>query len=134
MSFWLGAIGYPLLELAYRRRTHLSMALAGGLASVSLEKISQKDRPLWQQALLGGLVITGIEYGIGMICNRKYRIWDYRRMPLNVKGQICLPYTIAWCVISGAVVLGYRLCRFTRCRTAGKSPCRPSQGPATDGG
>ena len=63
-----------------------------------------KGRPLWQLALLGGLGITGIEYVIGRIFNRRYRVWDYRRMPMNVQGQICLPYTLAWCALSAAAL------------------------------
>ena len=120
MYFWIGAIGYPLIELAYRRRTHPSMALAGGMVAVALGRISKTDRPLWQQALLGGLVITGIEYGVGMIFNRRYRVWDYRRMPLNVQGQICLPFTLAWCGLSAAAVS-----LFTGCRRAGRWLRRP---------
>lgn len=109
MAFWFGAIGYPLIELAYRRRTHPSMALAGGLATVVLRRIGKTNRPLWQQALLGGLAITGIEYGFGMIFNRRYRVWDYRRTPLNLQGQICLPFTLAWCGLSAAALSVFRL-------------------------
>ena len=105
----LGAVGYPLLELVYRRRTHPSMALAGGMAAWGLRLISKTDRPLWQQALLGGLMITGIEYGIGMVLNRRYRVWDYRNTPLNVHGQICLPFTLVWCGLSAAVLTGFRM-------------------------
>ena len=106
MVFLLGAIGYPIIELCWRRRTHPSMALAGGLAMLGLGRISrvQKGRPLWQQALLGGLWITGIEYGVGRIFNRRYQVWDYRHTPLNIRGQICLPYTAAWCALSAAVL------------------------------
>ena len=51
-----------------------------------------KDRPVWQQALLGGLMITGIEYAVGKVFNRHYQVWDYRRTPMNLQGQICVPY------------------------------------------
>ena len=108
MDFWIGAIGYPLIELAYRRRTHPTMALAGGLSTVLLRRIGKTNRPLWQQSLLGGLAITGIEYGVGQVFNRRYRIWDYRRMPLNVQGQICLPFTAAWCGLSAAALSLFR--------------------------
>ncbi len=106
MHFLLGAAGYPLLELCWRGRTHPSMALAGGMAMSWLGFIHRKgkDRPLWQLALLGGLGITGIEYGIGQAFNRRFRVWDYRRMPLNVQGQICPAYTLAWCGLSAAVI------------------------------
>ena len=104
--FWIGALGYPLIELAWRRRTHPAMALAGGLSAVTLKAIAKRlhMRPLWQQALTGGLAITGIEFALGRIWNRRYRIWDYRRMPLNVQGQVCLPFTAAWCVLSAGVL------------------------------
>ena len=106
MEFWIGAAGYPLIEMCWRGRTHPSMALAGGLALMGLKRLHRmgKGRPLWQLALLGGLGITGIEYGIGRVFNRHYRVWDYRRAPMNVQGQICLPYTLAWCALSAAVL------------------------------
>lgn len=109
MSFLFGAIGYPLIELAYRRRTHPAMALAGGMSAAALRHISKTDRPFWQQALLGGLMITGIEYAIGKVFNRRYRIWDYRHTPLNVQGQICLPFTLAWCGLSAAALAAFRV-------------------------
>ena len=117
MLFQIGAVGYPLLEMAYRGRSHPSMALAGGMAMAALGHISKTDRPLWQQALLGGVTITGIEYGVGMVFNRRYRVWDYRRTPLNVQGQICLPYTLVWCGLSAAAIGALRLYRATaRCQ------------------
>ena len=117
MLFFVGAAGYPLVELCWRGRTHPSMALAGGLALTALGRISRWKRPLWQQALLGGAIITGIEYGVGKLVNRRFQVWDYRRMPLNIQGQICLSYTAAWCGLSAATIGILRLIR--KCRTAG---------------
>jgi len=109
--FWIGAAGYPLLELCWRRRTHPSMALAGGLSMKLLWILHRtgKDRPVWQQALLGGLMITGIEYGVGKVFNRRYQVWDYRRTPMNWQGQICVPYSLAWCALSAAACSIMRL-------------------------
>lgn len=104
MDFWLGAALYPLIELGWRGRTHPAMALAGGMSTMLLGRMARKNRPLWQQAMLGGLAITGIEYTIGLIFNRRYQIWDYRKTPLNVRGQICLPFTLAWCGLSAAAL------------------------------
>jgi len=108
-AFLLGAVGYPMIEVMYRRRTHPSMALAGGIAVAILHRISKTDRLLWQQALLGGLLITGVEFAIGKGFNRHFRIWDYRRTPLNVQGQICLPFTLVWCGLSAAVIKMFRI-------------------------
>ena len=107
MAFWIGALGYPLIELMWRRRTHPAMSLAGGLAALALKRIAQiyAGWMLWQQALLGGCVITAIEYGIGQVLNRRYQIWDYRQTRLNVQGQICLPFTLAWCALSAGMLL-----------------------------
>ena len=69
----------------------------------------QKSRPLWQQALLGGLMITGMEYAFGLAFNRRHQIWDYRRMPANLRGQICLPFTLAWCGLSALAMGGMRM-------------------------
>ena len=103
--FCMGAVAYPLLELAWRGRTHASMALAGGLSGTVLGQLTRSRRPLWVRALLGGGCVTAIELAVGMIWNRHHRVWDYRRMPLNWRGQICLPYSLVWCGFS-ALMLG----------------------------
>ena len=105
-AFLAGAAAYPMVELAWRGRTHPAMALAGGVSLSMLRGLSrvQKSRPLWQQALLGGLMITGMEYAFGLAFNRRHQIWDYRRMPANLRGQICLPFTLAWGILTAAAV------------------------------
>ena len=106
-TFLLGAVGYPAIELCWRGRTHPAMGLCGGICLCGLKGIHKicKNRPLWLASLLGGGMITGIEYLTGRMVNRRYRIWDYRRQPLQFRGQICLGYSLAWCCLS-MVVLG----------------------------
>lgn len=110
-AFLIGSLLYPGIELCWRRRTHPAMALAGGVSLSMLSRLhrAQKNRPLWRQALLGGLMITGVEYGFGLAFNRRYHIWDYRKAPLNVRGQICAPYTLAWCGLSALALAGMRV-------------------------
>lgn len=103
-TFALGAIGYPLLELATRRRTHYSMALAGGLSTLLIRRLHRTPLRHTTQAALCGTGITAIEYACGRIWNRDFQVWDYRRMPLNWRGQICLPYTLLWCGLSAALL------------------------------
>ncbi|MBQ8654238.1 MAG: hypothetical protein IJ507_04795 [Clostridia bacterium] len=102
--FLFGAAGYPLLEIIWRGRTHPSMALAGGMSLCAMRRIShlRLNRPA--QALLCGLSVTGIEAVCGLIWNRRHQVWDYRRMPLNWRGQICLPYTLLWTLLSAAML------------------------------
>ena len=129
--FWIGAAGYPLIELCWRRRTHPAMALAGGVSMQLLHGLHRhgKGRPLWQQALLGGLLITGVEYAAGQVFNRRFRIWDYRRTPMNLHGQICVPYTLAWCMLSAAVLGVMRLtARGRECRQCSGWPVRRHRG------
>ena len=61
----LGGIGYPMLEILYRGRTHKSMALAGALALPYLRWCARFpiSRPL--RALAGALGITALEAFIG---------------------------------------------------------------------
>lgn len=104
-AFFIGALGYPLLELCWRGRTHISMAIAGGCSAVLLHGVSQKKGSLLPKALLCGLGITGIEAVCGLVWNRRHQVWDYRNLPLNWRGQVCLPYTLMWCGLSALWLL-----------------------------
>ena len=108
--FIFGTIGYPLLELLWRGRTHWSMALAGGICMVLLLLISRFPFPcpfLW---LCGALAITGVEFAIGCVVNRWLHlgVWDYSALPLNLWGQISLPFSLLWFALS---IPGIALCR-----------------------
>ena len=102
--FLLGAVGYPLLEIACRGRTHPSMALAGGLSCLAIHHIGRLRMPLAARAGLGGLCVTGIEALCGLVWNRSYQVWDYRAMPMNWRGQICLPYTLLWSLLACGIL------------------------------
>lgn len=95
--FLIGAAGYPLLEIAWRGRTHYSMAIAGGLSTVLLHRISRTELRPCMQCVLGGISITAVEAVCGRIWNKHHQVWDYRRMPLNWRGQVCLTYSLLWC-------------------------------------
>ena len=44
-------------------------------------------------------VCTTVDFTSGMICNQNYEVWDYRAIPFNFMGQVCLQnssvYTVA---------------------------------------
>ena len=103
-TFLTGAVGYPALELLWRGRTHASMALAGGLSMLLIRRVSRMRGGLLPRAMLCGAGITAIEYLVGKKWNRTHRIWDYRRQPLNLRGQICLGYSLLWCGLSAAAL------------------------------
>lgn len=102
--FLLGGQGYCTLEMLWRGRTHYSMFFAGGLALSFLVFIGleMKGAPILLKCIAGAAVITLIELLFGWIFNIKYQmnVWDYSKMPLNLAGQICLPYSAAWFLLS----------------------------------
>ena len=85
-----------LLELLWRGWSHGSMFLAGGTSFLLLGQLTRtKIRPVGK-ALLGTCVITGVELATGLLFNRNYQVWDYRKVPLSFVGQICLPFSLLW--------------------------------------
>lgn len=102
--FATGVIGYVLIELLWRGRSHWTMAAAGGLSLLTVLKIfgKLKDCSIFLKALIGGGVITFIEFIFGVIFNLflKMSVWDYSDMPGNFLGQICPKYSLLWCVLS----------------------------------
>ena len=80
--------------------------LLGGLNTV------RPRLPLLFRAIAGAGIITMVELLTGLIANRSYTVWDYRHLPLNFCGQICLPFTLLWIPISlGALLLHQQLSR-----------------------
>lgn len=107
-EFLFGALGYPAMELAFRGRTHYSMALAGGAAVCLISELRKTRLPVSVKAGLCGVGITAVEYLCGCIWNRQYKVWDYRNVPLNFHGQICVPYSLLWCGLSAGFMLVQR--------------------------
>lgn len=105
--FYLGGGGYMLLEVAFRGWSHGSMFLAGGSCFLLLGALGKRCRlPLPWRLGLGAVTVTAVELLTGLLVNRQYQVWDYRRMPWNLFGQVCLPFTLLWVPVSlGAFVL-----------------------------
>lgn len=107
--FYLGGTAYMTLEFLWRGRSHGTMFLLGGLCFSMLGKIGRLRLNLPAKAALGTAGITALELLTGMLINRSYGIWDYRSLPLNYRGQICLPYTLLWLPLSIAAIFFYEL-------------------------
>jgi len=100
--FLMGGSGYVCMELLWRGRSHYSMFLAGGVCFLLLGQL-QRRFPGWHPLIkgtVGAAVITAVELTAGLIFNRGYQVWDYRGMPMQFLGQICLPFTLLWIPIS----------------------------------
>ncbi len=102
LLFAAGGLGYVGLELLWRGRSHLSMFLAGGSCLLLIGRLEETEPklPLPLRILTGAGIITMVELTAGLLFNRSYTVWDYRGLPLNYKGQICLPFCLLWIPIS----------------------------------
>ena len=77
------------------------MFVAGGTCFLILGEVKKWRRiPLPVKAVCGAAAVTAVELITGLLVNKDHRIWDYRHMPLNFKGQICLPYSLLWIPVS----------------------------------
>ena len=104
LLFATGGGAYVGMELCWRGRSHGSMFLAGGLSLLligHLEKAEPKLPPTLR-ALTGAGIITMVELGTGLVFNRDHHVWDYRNVPGNYLGQICLPFSLLWVPVSFA--------------------------------
>lgn len=104
-AFAVGAIGYPVLELLWRRRTHVSMSIAGGACFLGLYRIHASKRPFVSRCFRGALLITGVEFLTGVLVNKVLRlaVWDYSNQKVHVWGQICAKYAALWFALSALV-------------------------------
>ena len=114
--FLAGSCAYPTLEMAWRGRTHYSMAIVGGVCLCLIDWVccgSLERKSLFTRCLAGAGLITGVELAAGLIVNTGLGlgVWDYSKVPLNILGQVCLPYSALW---FGLTVPAMALCRLCR--------------------
>lgn len=101
--FIIGGAAYAAIEITFRGYTHWSMVIAGGICFVFLYMIALHTTiKLWQKAILGGLVITAVEFIFGIVFNKwlDCNIWDYSHHRFNLYGQICLSFSVIWAALS----------------------------------
>lgn len=108
--WFTGGIIYIGMELAFRSRSHWTMFLLGGICFVVLGLINELipwRMPLFQQMIIGMIIITYFELLTGCIVNiwLGWGIWDYSHMPGNILGQICPEFSFLWFWISGAGIV-----------------------------
>lgn len=116
---WTGGL-YFFMEVAWKtfqgRPETISwtmFALAIFLA-IPLERFGAElpwAMPLWIQTIICATAITAAEFIAGLILNvwLGLGIWDYSHLPMNLLGQICLPFYLVWLVASvvGIVMLDW---------------------------
>ena len=115
----IGGMIYVLIELLFRGRSHFTMFILGGVCFVSVGLINEVlpwNTPFQLQMLLGGSIITVLEFISGCILNLYFGlgIWDYSDQLGNILGQICPLFSLLWVFLSGLAIvlddyLRYRL-------------------------
>lgn len=107
IAFLYGFFLYSMLEIAFRGYTHWTMALTGGIVLTVLYDMEHRlHAHFLLRALLGALFITATEFTVGVADNilMGWQVWDYSEAPLNLLGQICLPFSALWfllCIPAG---------------------------------
>ena len=113
LLFSVGGAGYFSLEVLFRGYSHWSMALCGGVCLLSIFHMNKKmaKKKLAVRALGGAFIITAVEFVCGCFVNllMKWRVWDYSHIPLNLLGQICLPFTFLWFALCIPICLIFNL-------------------------
>lgn len=108
--FLIGGFLYVVVENLWRGHSHWTMFVLGGICFVLLGIINEVIpwcMALWKQIIMGTITITLLEFVVGCIVNLwlGWNVWDYSNVPLNILGQICLPYMILWVPISLAGIV-----------------------------
>lgn len=108
--FLFGGVTYYLIEILWRGYSHWTMFILGGLCFVSvglINNIFPWTMKLELQAYIGTIIITLLELIVGLIVNvmLNWSVWDYSDMPFNFLGQICLPFSLLWYVLSIVIIL-----------------------------
>ena len=108
--FMFGGFVYVGMELCFRGYSHISMWFLGGLCFILIGAINELipwSMKFWKQMLIGAIIITVLEFITGIVVNLwlGLQVWDYSTMPLNILGQICLPFTIIWFFISAIAIV-----------------------------
>ncbi len=101
--FVVGGGVYMLIELLWRKRTHILMGAAGGVCLNLMYKISKlKHLGFVAKSAVSCVLISAVELIFGVVCNLglNMNIWDYTKNWGNFCGQICPEYSFYWFLLS----------------------------------
>ncbi len=110
MSIYItGAYAYGLVEIMWRGYTHISMGVLGGFCFLIIGSLNEgrlSSLGVLAQMLLSSVIITVLELLTGLVVNvwLELNVWSYAGMPMNLMGQICLPFSLIWFVLSFAAI------------------------------
>lgn len=107
---FVGGFTYYNIEIIYRGYSHISMFILASFLFIIIGLINEFlswDTPLFIQSIIGAIIVTVLEFITGCIVNLwlGLNVWDYSSEPLNVMGQICLPFTLIWIFLSCIAII-----------------------------
>jgi uncharacterized membrane protein len=110
----LGGTIYYMIEVVFRGFSHVSMFILGGFCMLFFGEqglLTGWEDPLWMQVLRCTLFVTAGEFLTGIIVNKwlHLNVWDYSGQPMQLFGQICMPFTI---LFSGLCAVGIILAAY----------------------
>lgn len=108
--FLIGGSIYVGIELLWRGHSHPSMFVLGGICFILVGLINERlpwEMGLLWQSLIGACIVTALEFTTGLVVNvwLGLGVWDYSNLPLNLMGQICLPFFLLWIPLVGAAII-----------------------------
>ena len=104
--FLIGGRIYTWIEILWRHRTHWTMFILGGVCFVIMGLLNEYhfkwSESLIQQSIVSAVIITVLEFITGCVVNIGFglNVWDYSGVPLNLLGQICVPFFFIWILLS----------------------------------
>lgn len=115
LLFFIGGTIYIIIELIWRwllhsSPTHWSMFILGGLSFLLIGEINEYlswDTLFYIQCLIGTTIVLILEFIFGCILNLwlKLNVWDYSNQPLNLLGQICVPFAFLWYLLTAIAIV-----------------------------
>ena len=116
-TFWTYSFFGYLLERGYAAATHaerqarkcfwlLPLCPVYGLGALAVLALPPAlTDGFWSLALWGGLAATAVEYAVHLAYDRLLgvRFWDYSHVRGNLRGRVCLPFTLAWSLLAAAL-------------------------------
>lgn len=104
----IGGLMYMGIEILWRGHTHWTMGVLGGVCFVLIGLLDewQDHPPMLLQMVQGACLVTAIELLSGVVLNiwLGLDIWDYSTMPLNLWGQVCPQFAVAWFFLAAVAV------------------------------
>lgn len=76
----------------------------GALAILALPPTVRTSGPML--VLLGGLVATGVEYGMAVFYEKGLGVafWDYSHLPVHLQGRVCPLFSVFWGLLAALLV------------------------------